>query len=125
MPFAIEELISSKYFITILGVILFYFMHRLSTRKRRYFSKYGRPMVATILSIHETGFSKGNYDKIYEMKLEVENEDKTTRVVITRNDYDYRADKVPQPGNQIDILVDSKNPDRVMITPKWYRPRQN
>jgi len=125
MPLAIEELLGSKYFIIILGIILFYFMHRLSTRKRRYFLKYGRPMAATILTIYETGFSRGNYDKIYEMKLEIENEDKTTRVVTTTNDYDYRTGEVPQPGTQIDILVDSKNPDRVMVTPKWYKPRQN
>ena len=125
MPFAIEELLGSKYFIIILGVTLFYFMHRLSTRKRRYFSQYGRPMVSTVLSIYETGFSKGNYDKIYEMKLEVENEDKTMRVVITTNNYDNRSDEKPQPGDQIHILIDPKNPDRVIVTPKWYKPHQN
>ncbi|MDO3625749.1 hypothetical protein [Mucilaginibacter sp. BT774] len=125
MPFAIEELLGSKYFIIILGVTLFYFMHRLSTRKRRYFSQYGHPIVATVRSIYETGFSKGNYDKIYEMKLEVENEDKTTRVVMTTNNYDNRSDEKPQPGDQIQILIDPKNPDRVIVTPKWYKPHQN
>ena len=64
MPFAIEELLGFKYFIIILGVTLFYFMHRLSIRKRRHFSQYGQPMVATVRSIYETGCSKGNYDKI-------------------------------------------------------------
>ena len=59
------------------------------------------------------------------MKLEVENEDKTTRVVMTTNNYDNRSDEKPQPGDQIQILIDPKNPDRVIVTPKWYKPHQN
>ncbi|HEY9000830.1 MAG TPA: hypothetical protein VIM89_05730 [Mucilaginibacter sp.] len=125
MFFTIQELLGSKYFIIILGLALFYCMYRLANCKRRYFLKHGYPAVATVLSIYKTGFSKGNYDKIYEIKLQIDNEDKTTRVVTTTNSYDTRFDEIPQPGDQINILVDSKNPDRVMVTPKWYKAHQD
>jgi len=125
MPFTIEELLGSKYFIIALGVALIYCMYRLANRKKRYFLQNGYPATATVLSIYQTGFSRGNYDKIYEIKLQVENEDKTTRVVTTTNAYDTRFDEKPQPGNQINILIDPKNPERVMVTPQWYNPHRD
>jgi hypothetical protein len=100
-------------------------MYRLANRKKRYFLKNGYPALATVLSIYETGFSRGNYDKVYEIKLQIENEDKTTRVVTTTNDYNTRFDEKPQPGDQINILIDPKSLNRVIVMPKWYKSHQD
>jgi hypothetical protein len=104
----------------ILAITVFYGFSRLFGRRKRYLLKNGYSEVATVTSIEQTIYSVSSgssLDKrVYEIDLKIAAKGEPIRIVTTRQAFEtYGA--VPQPGDKVNILVDPKNPDNVMLSP--------
>jgi len=89
--------------------------------KKRYLLKHGLPVDAKVVSIEQTlwnvGSGSGSPSRpVMKMVLSFEDAFKSNHEVSIRHAFSDGA-RIPEEGEQISILIDSRNPERVMVAP--------
>ena len=89
-----------------------------SKLNRKYLLKNGIPALAKIVSIQKATieYIKDNITwQLWEIVLDVENPVAATNPVTIQHTFD--ASKVPQVGDKLNVLIDPKKLDNVMLSP--------
>ncbi|MBS1530583.1 MAG: hypothetical protein JSU01_09765 [Bacteroidetes bacterium] len=98
------------------GAVLFYVIGKLLNRKRNYLQKHGIAEVAKIVQIDKTLVSIGNDSmakRVYNIDLEIEIAGAVCRRVTIKQSFDEW--RPPKLGDKVNILVDPRNPDNLII----------
>ncbi|HEY4198681.1 MAG TPA: hypothetical protein VGM63_24235 [Mucilaginibacter sp.] len=101
------------------AIIAFYYLSKLFGRKRKYLLKNGIKGIAKIMSMEKTIFESGagsgysNAKPVMKIVLQLKDFDSTYREV-TFNQAFYKLE-IPKVGEQVNILIDPKNINNVMI----------
>ncbi len=85
--------------------------------KKRYLLKHGVPVDAKVERIEKTIFDIGDPPRpVMKMVVSFEDAYKNNHEVTIRHAFS-RSTLIPDEGDQLPILIDSRNPERVMIAP--------
>src|SRR5689334_20802679 len=99
------------------ALIALYFVSRLSGRKRRYLLKNGIPATAKVIDISKTfieiGTSYTSARPVMKVVLEIERPGAAGTLLTIKQDFDTW--EIPNPGDTVDIRMDPRNPDNLLI----------
>ena len=90
---------------------------RFGDRKARYLRKNGMPSIGTVISIKKTLIRRhennSTWSPIMKIVLGVEADGVEYRQVTIKDE--FLLSQLPNEGDKVNILIDPRNPDKVMI----------
>jgi|GEM_PF-2732012 hypothetical protein len=100
-----------------LGLGLLILAIRFGDRKARYLRKNGMPSIGTVISIKKTLIRRhennSTWSPIMKIVLGVEADGVEYRQVTIKDE--FLLSQLPNEGDKVNILIDPRNPDKVMI----------